>query len=327
MPLKRFLMVGLLAAACFICGCVIVWDDPIDDPEEDAAPDNKPNPHLDGRLLGDWLTISEYNDGMEMIEITTLTSSGNMVIGGFLKVEDFWIESWENVGTWRTSASNDTLYELYVEYGEPGVDTVLYAISGNKITLSICAERTCDTTMAEKVDAAAIKSRLTGTIYRQNAALFTSSSYTDLMWRLEGDQNEILDFDMMYFCNGERYFGEGWHYDDDWLQYYDGYDWYDPIWYTDGPSLFLILAIDGYIEKSVELTYNVKGNGSAARLSTRPLLLDGTAGPEDTWLPAEFDDNGRWVHKSKYGKKASKKRRGAFVSSWMPKRAAHNRAK
>lgn len=330
MSLKRFLWIGLLAAACFLGGCVVIWDDPIDEPDEDAA-GNSGNPHLDSRLVGDWLTIDENNYGMEMMEITTITASGNMIIGGFLKVDDFWIESWENVGTWRTSVRNDTLYELYEEYGESKIDAIPYTISVNTdttVTLIICEDDSCHTTIAKKVDAAAVKNRLTGTIYRQDTALFTSPAYTDLMWRLESDQNKILDFDMMFFCNGERYFGEGWHYDDYWLQYYDDYDWYyDPIWYNDGSRLFLILTISGYIEKSVELKYEIKGTGSAARLYIRPLLSDGTPGPEDIWLPAEFDDNGRWFNKSKYGKKASLKRRGAFVPSWMYKRVAVSRVK
>ena len=322
MALKRFLGAGLLAAACFLGGCVIIWDDPIDEPDESdenaVTSDTSVKPPVrDSRLVGDWRTIYEDDYGTE-IEITTLTTSGDMIIGGFLKVEDFWIESWENVGTWRTS--NDTLYELYEEYGVVGTDIVKYAISGNRVTLSLCETRTCDTTIAEKVDAAAVKSSLEGAIYRQDNALFYSKAYTDLMWRLEGDEDEILDFDMMYFCNGERYFGDGWRYDDHWLQYTDGYDWYDPIWYNNGSSLFLLLTIDSYIEKSVELKYEVKGDGSAARLSIRPILPDGTPGPEDIWLPAEYDDGGDGFYKRRQSKKASKKRKGAFVTSWLPKK-------
>jgi len=319
------LRAGFLAAACFLGGCVIIWDDPVDEPDDGyTAPDSVvTKPSLDVRLIGDWRTVYKDDDSSR-IEITTLTASGEMIIGGYLKVGGFWIESWESVGAWR--ASNDTLYELYEEYGEAGIDTLPYSIFGNRVTLSICDKKTCDTTVAEKVDAAAVRNGLAGKIYGQDNALFASSAYTDLMWRLEGEPNEILDFDMMYFCNGERYFGEGWYYDDYYLLYSDGYDWYDPIWYVDGSALFLILASGGEIEKTAELRYEVTGSGSAARLSVIRIFPDGAPGGEDVWLPAEFGGYGDGsLYKSRRGKKFSQKRRGAFAASWMPKAAAGRR--
>lgn len=283
MSSKRFAATGLLAVvfiavACFFGGC------------EGGGEGTSAS------LAGDWQTIYDDDDGMGIV-ITTLTASGNVIDGGFLKVGDYWIESWENVGTWRTS--KDTLYQ---EFGAGDIDTVLYTISGNRVTLRFCTMGVCNTTIAEKVDAADVKSRL-GTVHGQDPALFTSTAYYDLMWYSESDENEILDFDMMYFWNGERYFGDE--------------EYYDQVWYTTGSRLFLIgMDNGGKVEKTVELEYNVINSGSAAKLSIRPILDDGGLGPEDIWLPDECWDCGwDWeLYKSKRGGKKAKKHKGPFAS-------------
>jgi len=316
---KTFIVTGLLTVACLLGGCMIVWDDPIDDngvtnPTDTVVPPPKPP------LVGDWRIIYENDDGIG-IDITTITAEGAIISGGFFKVDDFWIESWENIGIWQTS--NDTLYENIRANG--GVDALRFSISGNMITLIDCVGETCDTIVAEKVDVAAVRGRL-GTVRNQDPALFTSSAYTDLMWLSESDGNDTLDFDMMYFWNGERYFGDGWYYDGyynfyDGLYYAywyneDGYEYEDPLWYTTPDSrLFLILTSGGYAGKTVELTYEITGSGSDAKLSIRPILDDGSIGPEDIWLPAEYDGYGGGFHKSRHGKKFVKKRKGAFFKS------------
>jgi len=309
----EFFVIVLIITACLFSGC------------EPGGIIDEPDLSHDSRLVGDWQTIYEDDDGTG-IEITTLTASGDMTDGGFLQVGDYWIESWENIGTWR--ASNDTLFESYVEFGVSGTDTLLYSISGNRITLSICDKKSCDTTVAEKVDAAAVRNGL-GTVRNQNAALFTSHAYTDLMWLLESNKNDTLDFDMMYFWNGERYFGDDWYYDgygwcngnDCGYDYYTGYlycngddcEYYeDPVWYTTADRLFLVLTSNGEIGKTVELKYEIAGNGSNARLLISPVLEDGSLGPEDIWLPAEYEDNGWGFYKAKQSKKAARKHKRAF---------------
>lgn len=281
MPSKRFAVIGpaaaALAAACFFGSC-----------EEGGGESH------DSRLVGDWQAVYE-GDGA-WIEITTLTASGDMFDGGFLKAGDFWIEGWEKIGTWRTS--NGTLYE---EYGDGYTDAARYAISGNKVILAYCDKNACDTAISEKVDVAAVRNRL-GTVRGQDAALFTSTAYADLIWYLEGGEDEIFDFDMMYFWGGERYFGG------------DMFD--DQVWCTDGSRLFLIgMDIDGEVENIVELDYSITGGGSAARLSVRPIIDGGGLGPEDVWLPVKYESRGRdgRLYKSKPGKKYVKSRKGAFA--------------
>lgn len=282
MSLNRFVVAGLVAAACFSGGCENGAE------EVDASHDR--------RLVGDWRTISDGGSGAE-IEITTLKASGDIAIGGFYTVGDFSIEGWEDIGIWRTS--NDTLYETYEEFGAIYTEAARYAVSGNRVTRVHCDGRYCDTAVAEKADVAAIRKGL-GTVRGQDPALFKSTVYDDLMWYLDDDDDDyaILDFDLMYFWDGERYFG---------------YDWYDDqVWYTDGSRLFLIgINDDGETKGPVELEYKVAGVGSAARLLIRPVLPDGTLGPEDIWLPTEYDDWGSY--KSKAVKKAAKKRKSAFA--------------
>jgi hypothetical protein len=332
MSSKRFsapwyLSAVLIAAACFFGGCQIVWEDKekpdIDGPganPQDSVPippdsgikppidtsgtnpPELPDTTLDSRLVGDWLTIYEDGDGMEM-DITKLTASGKMIIGGFLKVGDFWIESWEHIGTWRTS--NDTLYGEVVDtvvYGTPPIWQ--YTIHGNRINLRSCGGVSpCEEVVSEKINVDTVRSRL-GTVQRQDPALYTSTVYTDLLWNLEEDEFEYLDFDMMYFLDGERYFG------------YKVY--YDQVWYTTGSRLFLIgMDSFGRVQKNVELEYGAAGAGVNARLSIRPYLEDGSLGPEDIWLPAQYDDSDwYWQPRmSKQSKKAVKSRKRAFVSS------------
>ena len=278
MSLKRFAVAGLLvtaltASACFLGGCI-----------EDENTD----------IVGDWKTIFDDDDGLG-IEITTISALGDSKMGGFLKVENFWIESWESNGVWRTS--NDTLYK---DFGEYGVDTMLYKISGNRITISLCEGGICnETTVAERVDLKATRNRIlsASTIRYQDPALFTSATYPDLMWYLEDNEDEFFDFDMMYFWDGERYFGKIW------------YDY--PVWYTAGSRIFLIgMNGGGKVEQTVELEYNLTDD----RLSIRPVLEDGL-GPEDIWLPAHYYDPDWGLYKSKHGKKTAKKRRPAFMST------------
>jgi len=331
MPSKRFSLAGysaavLIAAACFFGGCMVVWD-PNDEPEgEDTAnippdsvitppdtsvtapPPEAPDTTLDGRFVGDWQTIYEDDDGM-LIEITTLTASGKLINGGFFKVGDFWIESWENIGTWRTN--NDTLYEEVFDtsaYGTP--PPWRYAFTGNTVNLRSCAADSCEEVISEKVSLDAVRSRL-GTIQRQDPALYISAAYTDLLWNMENDEFEYLDFDMMYFYDGEYYFGYR--------------EYYDQVWYTTGSRLFLI-GMNGYggVQKTVELEYGVTGGGIDARLSIRPVLEDGSLGDEDIWLPAQYDvSDWYWQpHNSKLGKKAAKSRKRAFASPRRPHKVA-----
>lgn len=299
MPLKHFAATGLLAAVCFLGGCVILWDDPPDEPDE---PDKPANAVRDSGLIGDWRTVYVNDDGAG-IEITALAPSGGVTYGGFLKAGDFWIESWESIGTWRTS--NDTLYE---ELNAGGADTLLYAISGNMVALRSCNRKTCDTAIAERVDIAGVRSAL-NTVYSQYPALFASAGYTDLIWRLEGGGDEIIDFDMMYFWNGERYFGDDWYY--------------DQVWYTTDSDLFLIgMDSIGEVLKTVKLVYEITWDRMrGARLLIRPALEDGGLGPEDIWLPAECEDC-YWNsprYKSKQGKRIAKKYKKLFATARPPK--------
>jgi len=304
---------------------MVVWD-PNDEPEgEDTAnippdsvitppdtsvtapPPEAPDTTLDGRFVGDWQTIYEDDDGMG-IEITNLESTGNLIEGGFLRAGNFWIESWLSTGTWRVS--NDTLYEVID--GETFPFRYIFSNSGNRLALVFCELASCYENIAERVDVAAVKSNL-GTVYGQDPALYVSESYTDLMWRLEENEYEIIDFDIMWFYDGLRYFGDDWFYDDYDGCYYRGADvwdeWFDPVWYTIGSRLFLVLVngIGGEVEETVELMYAVTGGGSDARLLITP--MDGTLLAEDVWLPAE-----NWeFYKSRHGKKSAKSLKGLFT--------------
>jgi hypothetical protein len=341
MPLKRFAAAGfflaaaLVAVVCFFGGCDVNWvnpgnshtpDDttsgtkPIDtlpyEPPIDTIP---PPPTHDSRLVGDWQAIYDEDDGTA-IEITTLTADGFIIEGGFLKVGDFWIENWELAGTWRTS--NDTLYEeIFDGSGTDVKPPIQYAISGNSVTLRLCERRICDTMTSKRVVIDDIRSRLSA-IRGQDSALYTNAGYRDLMWRLESNEDEIIDFDMMWFWYGERYFGDEWYSDEEgWFYDYDGRP-YDPVWYTTGSRLFLILMSGGEVETGVELEYGVTGGGSAARLSIRPILADGTLGAEDIWLPADWEEWDGGLYKSKQYKKAAKKRASAFKRGGLGKRLA-----
>jgi len=296
--------IGLFAAACFFGGCVFVWDDP-PDPYEPVDPDTPAvivKPPRDSGLAGEWRTVYVNDDGLG-IEITALTLSGGVTYGGFLKAGNFWIESWDSIGTWRTS--NDTLYE---ELKNGGVDTLLYAIEGDRVTISFCDRGICgkETTVAERTDIDDVRSKLNA-VYGQNSALFNSTAYNDLMWYLESDGEddenefyEIIDFDMMYFWYGERYFGDDLYY--------------DQVWYTTDSDLFLIgMDRAGEIRKTVELKYEITGSGVDARLSIRPVLEDGGLGPEDVWLPDECRDCDLDLYKSAPGKKFSRKNKKAFA--------------
>jgi hypothetical protein len=291
-------MAGLAAAACFFGGCVAV---------EEPLPDTS----LDSRFWGDWRMVYDDDDGTA-IEITTVKNTGELIEGGFLRVEDYWIESWLNTGTWRVS--NDTLYEIID--GEKLPLRYIFSNSGNRLTLIFCEREECYENIAERVDVAAVKSRMER-VYGQDLALYASAGYTDLMWRLKEDEYEIIDFDMMYFYDGQRYFGDDWYYDDYDGCYYHGEDvwdeWYDPVWYTIGSRLFLVLTNGIKAEETVELKYEVTGSGSAARLLLSPALPDGTLLAEDVWLPAEYDDWGWGFYKSRYGKKSAKSRKGLFT--------------
>jgi len=298
MSLKHFAVAGFAAAACFFGGCVVVEEPPPDTP-------------LDSRFMGDWQVVYDDDDGMA-IEITTLKSSGNLIEGGFLRVGDYWIESWLSTGTWRTS--NDTLYEIVDGEALP----LRYAFSNadNRLTLIFCEGRSCEEKIAERIDVAAVKSRMEK-VYGQDLALYASTDFKDLMWRLEEDEYEIIDFDMMYFYDGQRYFGDDWYYDDYDGCYYHGEDvwdeWYDPVWYTIGSRLFLVLTNGIEAEETVELKYEVAGRGSAAKLLIAPVLPGGALLAEDVWLPAEYDDWGWGFYKARQGKKAAKSRKGLFT--------------
>jgi hypothetical protein len=331
--LKHFAVIALFAAACFFGGCMIEWN-PVDKPNNgggtvvppedstvtppiDTSVTNPPptDTFRDSSLVGDWRVVSD-GEGYDAagIEIYTLTASGDRISGGFFKVGDFWIESWEKTATWHTG--NDTLYEDVIAVDDGPMPPWRYAVSGGRATFSFCLGRYCDTTVMERVDVAAVRSRL-GTIQTQDPALFTSTAFIDLMWYSENDEFEIFDFDMMYFWDGERYFGE---------DYYD-----DQVWYTAGSRLFLIgMSEDGEVEKTVELEYGITGSGSDAKLSIRPILPDGTPGPADIWLPAECDDWGDWEwlqHKLKQSKRQETRRKGAFASSWLYKVAARYKSR
>jgi len=317
--LKHFAVIGLLAVVCLFGGCMIIWDDPVYPPTPpdstvtpppDTSVTNPPPGALrDSNLVGDWRIVSKDGEyDIAGIEIYTLTASGDRINGGFLKVGDFWIEGWEKTATWRTS--NDTLYEDVIAKDDGPMPPWRYKISGDRATFSFCIGRFCDTTVMERIDAAAIRSGL-GTIHTQDPALFISTAFIDLMWYSENNENEFFDFDMMYFWDGERYFGDD--------------DYYDQVWYTAGSRLFLIgMDSVGVVKKTEELEYGITGSGSDARLSIRPILPDGTPGAADIWLPAECDD---WVelgwqpHKLKQGKKYEKRRKEAFASSWLYKAA------
>jgi len=313
--LKHFAATGFLAAACFFGGCVFLLDDP-NTPVNPSVPPDTPDidttpvvikPSRDSGLAGDWRTVYVNDDGSG-IEITSLALSGGVTYGGFLKAGSFWIEGWDNIGTWRTS--NDTLYE---ELRAGGTDTLLYSISGNRVTISFCDRGICgqETVVAEKTDIAAVRSGLNA-VYTQNPALFASAVYNDLMWYLEIDDefDEIIDFDMMYFWYGERYFGD------------DTY--YDQVWYTAGSDLFLIgMDRAGEVQKNVKLWYGIAGDGFDARLSIRPVLEDGGLGLEDVWLPAEcWDCDLYWLpYKSRQNGKPAKKNKKAFAPA-RPHKAA-----
>ncbi|MDR2591495.1 MAG: hypothetical protein LBC59_01640 [Chitinispirillales bacterium] len=302
MPLKRFAAAWFAVAACFFGGCVV--DGPL--------PDDTPDTSIDARFTGTWQTIYDDDDGTG-IEITNLAGTGDLIEGGFLRVGNYWIESWLNTGTWRVS--NDTLFEVID--GDTLPLRYMFSNSGNRLTLVFCERGSCYENIADKVDVAAVKSNL-GTVYGQDLALYVSESYTDLMWRLEEDEYETIDFDIMYFYDGQRYFGDDWYYDDYDGCYYHGEDewdeWYDPVWYTTGSRLFLVLTNGIEAEETVELKYEVIGGGSAAKLLISPVLPDGTLlTEEDTWLPAEYDDWGWGFNKSRYGKKAAKSRKGLFT--------------
>ncbi|GBU22252.1 hypothetical protein R80B4_02158 [Fibrobacteres bacterium R8-0-B4] len=299
MPFKRFAAAWLAAAACFLGGCVAM---------EEPLPDTS----LDGRFAGTWQTIYDDDDGTA-IEITNLTVSGGLIEGGFLKAGNVWIESWLNTGTWRVS--NDTLFEIVD--GEALPLRYTFSNSGNRLKLVFCERGSCYENIAERVDVAAVRSGL-GTVYGQDSTLQVSEAYTDLMWRLEEDEDEIIDFDIMYFYDGQRYFGDDWYYDDYDGYYYPGEDvwdvWYDPVWYTVGTRLFLVLTNGVETAETVELKYEVAGVGSAARLLIVPVLPNGTLSTEeDVWLPAEFDDWGWGFNKSRQGKKAAKSRKALFT--------------
>jgi len=290
-----------VAFMCFFGGCQVA--NPFIE-----SPDSTVSVPRDGRFVGDWQTIYADDDGTA-IEITALKGDGKLIEGGFLKVGDYWIESWLNTGTWRTS--NDSLYYDYAD------DTVLsfkYVIYGDRVKLDFCDDVLCDSIIAEKVDLAAVRSAME-TIYLQDPALYTSPAYPDLMWYLEDDGYELIDFDVMYFYEGERYFDDDWEYWDPDGGYYHGDDYYDPVWYTNGSGLFLVLISGTEAEKTVELKYDVRGNGSAAKLLISPILPGDTLGQEDTWRPAEYCDwyycNG--YYKSKQSKKAAQSRKRSFT--------------
>lgn len=299
MSSKRFAVIGLLAsaltaAACFFGGCEEIIEDP-----------------RDGRLVGDWRTIYEDDDG-SWIEITSLTNSGYMSDGGFLSVEDFWIEGWENIGTWRTS--NDSLYvEVDSQEDYPVAPSRYTILDGNRISINLCENDSCRDVVSEKVDADSIRGRLNtlGNIYGQDQALFTSNAYIDLMWRLEGDSDEIIDFDMIDFYYGERYFG--------YIEYAE------QVWYTVGSRLFLIGMNDnGKVRKTVELEYKIEGAGIDARLYIYPVFDEGGLVQGDVWLPTKYDDSELGFYKSKQGRGRAKRRRGrgALASPWLSKVAA-----
>lgn len=303
MTLKHLAATALFAAVfCFFGGCVFLLDDPPDPPDKPDEPDTPAvvKPPRDSGLAGDWRTVYVNDDGMG-IEITSLSLSGGVTYGGFLKAGDVWIESWDSIGTWRTS--NDTLYE---ELNDGGIDTSLYAISGDKVTISFCERGICGrkTAVAERTDIADVRSKLNA-VYGQNSALFKSTAFADLMWYLESGEDgedEFIDFDMMYFWYGERYFGD------------DTY--HDQVWYVNDSDLYLIgMDSTGEVHKTVNLRYGIAGDGIDAKLSIRPVLEDGGFGPEDVWLPAEcYDCDLYWLpYKSKQSGRIAKKHKKAFA--------------
>jgi hypothetical protein len=280
MSLKRFAVAGLLAAAfiavvCLSGGC------------EDGGNPNKPDGNnVDAKLVGDWQLKSFIKDGQETadknsIVIYTYKATGEMAIWNFRKAGDFWIEDWKISDRPVAKTSRDTLYMMInffdIDMAFPGK----YTVSGNTLTLSSCASDTpdesCVTAVYEKVNFAALKSGL-GTVYSTDTELYISTVYSDLMWYLQQDEDRmLLDFDQSEFYGGEYYFG------DDYYTY--------KIWYTNGSRLFLTgMNLNSEIKKTVELEYKVTGSGNDARLSIRPVLPDGTLGPEDIWIPTGDED-------------------------------------
>jgi hypothetical protein len=322
MLLKRFAMVAPVAAVCFLGACADFGVPAMSQGQQDSSdtvaripPDN---PFLDGKLVGDWRDY--YGDDCEGIDMTKFTADGEMVIGGFLKVGDFWIESWEKIGTWRTDSG--TLYIKDNPMNDSAETAYRYSVSGNTVNFpgfpcgwTICAS------VLKRDDAAATKERLSrsGEVRGQDPALYVSANhgYIDMLWRLDGNRSEIIDFDMMWFWDGRRYFGDGWYYDDDYLSggyggYYDDYDrYFDPVWFTVGGSrLYLVLMDYGCeVGETVELAYSVTGSGSDAVLRIG----------DDDWRPAECEDcleGNAGIYKARQNKKAARNRRKVFGRMW-----------
>jgi len=233
---------------------------------------NPAKPPMDDGLAGDWLVY----DGNNEKGVITLSSSGELFEGTFKKAGDFWIEGLkEGTATWGASRTRREFYIISSVW----TDTMQYELSGNIFITTACYDNICYENRLKRIDLADFKSNL-GTVYANDRNLYTSTKYNDLAWYLQGDKNNVIDFDAIYFDNdGDRYVtGSS-----------------SGIWYTSDSRLFLLNVqydcgngtddCKATILKSVEAKYEVTVN---AKLSIRPILPGGGLGAEDIWLPISY---------------------------------------
>jgi hypothetical protein len=261
-----------------------------------AASGYPTGPSLDGDLVGDWLVY----EGGNKIRYISLKSSGELSAGVFQKVSskggNFWVEGlYEGSARWGAARE---LGEFYVT-SAVWSDTSRYEFSGNFNTTA-CYDNSdrgliCKTSELTRTNLADLKSTL-GKVYDNNdRSLYMSTTHSDLMWYLQGNTSEYIDFDAVYFNKGGERAGNT----------------RDGVWYTTGDSRLFLLDV-AYdcgsdeddcgvtVQNTVELGYSVTSNGGApARLT-----LSGSGfGAGDVWQPASYDD------RTGYG--AAKSRQGA----------------
>jgi hypothetical protein len=295
--LIRYIFLKAVKAAAFasaVCGLILsgcgeksgtTW---IDDGGDDT-------PTVSAEFAGDWLV---YN-GDNKKGYITLSPSGELSEGVFRKAGNFWIEGlYEGTAGWKVSRASREFYVTSSVWS----DTLRYELSGDVFTTTACYDNgsrnpVCRATELRRTNLAALRSSL-GTVQTNDRNLYMSTAHRDLMWYLQGNVNEVIDFDAVYFNkDGERYPGS----------------FRDGMWYTSGSSLFLLNVAyncgdrdddcEAAVISRVELGYSVTVNGGAPVR----LTLSG-AGASDVWLPASYDERtGNGAAKSRQGAGAGKR--------------------
>jgi hypothetical protein len=272
-------------------------------------------------ISGDWMMYSQSSDGNiyyysdddipDRREIMSFKPSGEASAWGFRKVGEFWVENPFGSGEivkWRTEGGS-----IYIDTGDYHErEWATYTISGDWLTTTRCYDssqngRRCIETEFTKVDVDSIRESL-GTVYTNEAKLYKSAAYDDLIWYSQGENRGYIDF------SSYQVWGSGlYSYIDD----RRGGIYY----YTDGGKLFLVNQLCDWddnnvryckVLETVDLKYSIIGSGRNAKLNIE----------DDVWLPAEYGEYNQGPAKPKLGKRQSGRNNGDnfFISLTGKKR-------